>query len=371
MGIIVGLPTGGASEKDYQVRFGKNMTVQVEMRAPHLPAEWALQSGVQLTWPHAGTDWAYMLEEVQACFLSIAREIAKRENLLIVTPEPDEVEKQISATVNMENVRFLKCETNDTWARDHGAITMMDADGPSLLDFTFNGWGLKFSADKDNRITRRAVEAGMLKGQYVDCLKFVLEGGSIESDGMGTLLTTSECLLSPNRNGQLNKVEIEEYLRSVFHLQRVLWLDYGYLAGDDTDSHIDTLARFCSPNTIAYVQCLNAEDEHYEALRQMEEQLKTFRTESGEPYRLLALPMVDKIEVEGERLPATYANFLIMNGAILYPTYCQPVNDSRAKEVLQMAFPNYDIIGIDCCALIKQHGSLHCVTMQYPVGVIK
>ena len=347
------------------------MIFQVETRAPHLPAEWALQSGIQLTWPHADTDWAYMLDEVQECFVAIAREIAARESLLIVTPEPDEVKKQIFGRVNMENVRFLKCETNDTWARDHGAITLLDADGVSLLDFKFNGWGLKFASDKDNLITRRAVEAEVMKGKYVNRLGFVLEGGSIESDGMGTLLTTSECLLSPNRNGQMNRVEIEEYLRSVFHLQRVLWLDHGYLAGDDTDSHIDTLARFCPADTIAYVQCKDADDEHYEELHRMEEQLKTFRTLKGEPYHLLALPMADKIEEEGERLPATYANFLILNDAVLYPTYRQPENDARAGKVLQEAFPGYEIIGIDCCALIKQHGSLHCVTMQYPVGVLK
>ena len=217
----------------------------------------------------------------------------------------------------------------------------------------------------------RAVEAEILKGRYMNRLGFVLEGGSIESDGLGTLLTTSECLLSPNRNGQLNKVEIEEYLRSTFHLERVLWLDYGYLAGDDTDSHIDTLARFCSPDTIAYVQCRDVNDEHYEELHRMEEQLKTFQTLAGEPYKLLALPMADKIEVEGERLPATYANFLIMNNAVLYPTYNQPENDMRAQEVLQKAFPEHEIVGVDCRALIKQHGSLHCVTMQYPMGVIK
>lgn len=371
MGIMVGLPSPGGSEKDLQLNFGKNMTVQVELRAPHLPAEWHLQSGIQLTWPHAGTDWAYMLEEVQECFVNIAREIAERELLLIVTPEPEAVEKQIAATVNRTNVRFLKCETNDTWARDHGAITMIDNGTPSLLDFTFNGWGLKFASDLDNRITRQAVEAGALKGNYVNRLGFVLEGGSIESDGMGTLLTTSECLLSPNRNGQLNRVEIEEYLKSTFHLQQVLWLDHGYLAGDDTDSHIDTLARFCSPNTIAYVKCEDPNDKHYEALHAMEEQLKSFRTLAGEPYRLLALPMADKVEDDDERLPATYANFLIMNEAILYPTYCQPENDRKAGEVLQQAFPNHQIVGIDCRALIRQHGSLHCVTMQYPLGVIK
>lgn len=336
-----------------------------------LPAEWAPQSGIQLTWPHAGTDWAHMLTEVQVCFAAIAREITQRELLLIVTPEPEEVKKQISATVNMQNVRFMECETNDTWARDHGAITMLDAEGASLLDFMFNGWGLKFASDKDNLITRQAVKVGFLNGRYVNRLGFVLEGGSIESDGLGTLLTTSECLLSPNRNGQMSRDEIEDYLCSVFHLKQVLWLDHGYLAGDDTDSHVDTLARLCSPDTIAYVQCTDTQDEHYEALHQMEEQLKIFRTLNGNPYRLLALPMVDKIEEEGERLPATYANFLIMNDAVLYPTYRQPENDQRAKEVLQEAFPEYEIVGIDCRALIKQHGSLHCVTMQYPAGVLK
>ncbi|MDD3038555.1 agmatine deiminase family protein [Bacteroides sp.] len=371
MGIIVGLPRSGGSEKDLQLNFGKIIAEQVEVRAPHLPAEWYPQSGIQLTWPHVGTDWAHMLKEVQECFVNLVREIAKREIVLIVTPEPEAVKKQIEATVNMDNVRFLECETNDTWARDHGAITMIDEGTPSLLDFTFNGWGLKFASDLDNQITRHAVEAEVLKGRYVNRLGFVLEGGAIESDGMGTLLTTSECLLSPNRNGQLNRVEIEEYLKSTFHLQRVLWLDHGYLAGDDTDSHIDTLARFCSSSIIAYVKCDNKDDEHYEALQAMEKQLQTFRTLSGEPYQLLALPMANKVEESGERLPATYANFLIMNNAILYPTYNQPENDKKAQEILQQAFPKHEVIGIDCRALIKQHGSLHCVTMQYPLGVIK
>ena len=345
MGIIVALPCSGGSEKDLQLNFGKVMAQQTEMRAPFLPAEWYPQSGIQLTWPHAGTDWAYMLDEVQECFVNIANEIAKRELLLIVTPEPEEVKKQIAATVIMENVR--------------------------LLDFTFNGWGLKFASDLDNQITRRAIENGVLKGRYVNCLGFVLEGGSIESDGMGTLLTTSECLLSPNRNGQMNKVEIEEYLKSVFHLQQVLWLDHGYLAGDDTDSHIDTLVRLCPADTIVYVQCEDEKDEHYKSLHAMEEQLKTFRTLAGKSYRLLALPMADEVQEEGERLPATYANFLMLNDAVLYPTYDQPENDKRAGEVLQEAFPGYDIIGIDCRALIRQHGSLHCVTMQYPTGILK
>lgn len=339
---------------------------------PYLPAEWAPQRGVQLTWPHAQTDWAYMLEEVQACFANIAREIARRELLLIVTPELEQVRQQISGCVNMDNVRFMPCDTNDTWARDHGPITLIDPDGrPLLFDFKFNGWGLKFAADKDNLITRRTLEAGLLQGTYVNRLNFALEGGSIESDGRGTLLTTSECLLSPNRNGQMNRAEIEAYLKEQFNLRQVLWLDHGYLAGDDTDSHVDTLARLCPDDTIAYVRCTDTADEHYEALRLMEEQLKTFRTPEGKPYRLLPLPMADAIVEDGERLPATYANFLVMNGAVLYPTYNQPANDAQAAQMLQEAFPGREVVGIDCRALIRQHGSLHCVTMQYPecVGI--
>lgn len=336
------------------------------MQTSFLPAEWYPQSSVQLTWPHAGTDWAYILSDARKCFLQIAREIAQREQLLIVTPEPEEVEKYMASQVDMKKVRFLKCETNDTWARDHGAITRIDGETPTLLDFVFNGWGLKFASDKDNLITKQAVEARVLNGKYENRLDFVLEGGSIESDGMGTLLTTSACLLSPNRNGAMDKAEIEKYLKSAFCLQQILWLDHGYLAGDDTDSHIDTLARFCSPDTIAYVRCTDENDEHYEALKKMEEQLQSFRTLSNEPYRLLALPMADKIVVDGERLPATYANFLIINGAVLYPTYNQPENDQKAKNVLREAFPHDEVIGIDCRTLIRQHGSLHCVTMQYP-----
>lgn len=334
---------------------------------PYLPAEWVPQRGVQLTWPHAKTDWAYMLEEVQACFVNIAREIAQRELLLIVTPEPEQVKQQIIGHVNLDNVRFMECDTNDTWARDHGPITLIDAAGrPLLLDFKFNGWGLKFAADKDNLITRHTLKDGLLQGTYVNRLNFVLEGGSIESDGRGTLLTTSECLLSLNRNGQMNRAEIEAYLKEQFNLRQVLWLDHGYLAGDDTDSHIDTLARLCPDDTIAYVRCTDSTDEHYEALRLMEKQLKTFRTLEGKPYRLLPLPMADAIVEDGERLPATYANFLVMNEAVLYPTYNQPANDALAAQVLQEAFPGREIIGIDCRALIRQHGSLHCVTMQYP-----
>lgn len=345
---------------------------QIKKARKILPAEWAPQSGVQLTWPHANTDWNYMLNEVEECYLKVAKEIAKRELLLIVTPEVDRLTILLEHhNINMDNVRFFFCDSNDTWARDHGAITLLEDGKPLLYDFKFNGWGMKFVSNLDNQITHKAHDAGILQGERVNKLGFVLEGGSIESDGMGTILTTSECLLSENRNEEFTKTEFEVYFNWNLSSDRVLWLDHGYLEGDDTDSHIDTLARFCTPDTIAYVQCRDISDVHYPALKRMEDQLKTFRTRDGQPYKLCALPMAKKVEFDGERLPATYANFLIINGAVLVPTYNQPLADNEALATLKEVFPDREIVGIDCSALIKQHGSLHCITMQFPEGVLR
>ena len=202
-------------------------------------------------------------------------------------------------------------------------------------------------------------------------MDFELEGGSIESDGLGTLLTTAECLLNDNRNRHLDKTLIEERLKRDFGVKRVLWLDHGFLKGDDTDSHIDTLARLCPNHTIVYVQCSDVNDEHFEALQKMELQLRSFVTPEGKPYRLLALPMPDPVyDEDGERLPATYANYLVMDHAILFPIYDQKEHDLSAAAILQQAFPQHEIVGVDCRALIRQHGSLHCVTMQFPKGVL-
>ena len=334
-----------------------------------LPAEWTPQRFVQLTWSHADTDWAYMLDEVNACFANIAVEIAKRERVLIVCASEKDVRSQLEKYAGQtisDNFIFVELPSNDTWARDHGGITVMKNGKPTVFDFTFNGWGLKFAANYDNQITRQLYDKGIFGNEtaYRNCLNIVLEGGSIESDGKGTLLTTAQCLLSPNRNNK-TKAEMETLLTDLFGLKRVLWLHHGYLAGDDTDSHIDTLVRFCDENTIAYVQCLDKQDEHYDELQKMEQELQQFRTADNQPYRLIALPMADEVRDENnERLPATYANFLIINGAVLMPTYNSP-KDKTAKEQLQKAFPNREIVGINCLPLIKQHGSLHCVTMQY------
>ena len=308
------------------------------------PAEWEPQWGVQLTWPHAATDWAPMLDEITKTYEEIAREISARENLLVVGPP-----------------------SNDTWARDHGFITLVDDQGHArLLDFCFNGWGEKFAAELDNAINRRLYDEGKLQGKYVDCLDFVLEGGSIESDGKGTVFTTTGCLLAPHRNQPLSQSQIEQRLKRELCAERILWIDHGNLTGDDTDGHIDTLVRICPDDTLLYVGCDNPDDEQYAELKLMEEQLKTFRTLDGKPYHLLKLPMPRPIIFDGERLPATYANFLVINGAVLCPIYAQPDLDAEALRLIGEAFPDRDIVGIDCRSIIKQHGSLHCCTMQYP-----
>jgi agmatine/peptidylarginine deiminase len=231
---------------------------------------------------------------------------------------------------------------------------------------------MKFAANHDNLITRRLFQSNTFARnvEVINMQPFVLEGGSIESDGQGTSLTTMECLSSVNRNEYLNKEQLEYHLKDMLGAERILWLANGYLAGDDTDSHVDTLARFCNETTIAYVQCEDPEDEHYEELKAMEAELKTFRTTSGQPYRLIPLPMADKVVWNGERLPATYANFLIINEAVLVPFY-QSNKDETVLEILQKAFPNREVAGINCLPLLKQHGSLHCVTMQYPEGTIE
>lgn len=308
-------------------------------------AEWEPQSMVQLTWPHKDTDWAPILDEITAVYEEMACEIRKREPLLIVDQIPH----------------------NDTWARDHGFITVEKTsfDHKSkaliLLDFCFNGWGEKFEATLDNQINKHLYEQGLVKGIYEDHLDFVLEGGSIESDGKGTVFTTECCLMAPHRNQPLTKEEIEERLKEWLGAERIVWLQHGSLIGDDTDGHIDTLVRICPNDTLLYT---GGDDDHPD-LAEMERELQKLRTLDGKPYRLLKLPLPRPIYDDGDRLPATYANYLVINGAVLVPTYNQPDLDTEALRIIGEAFPDREMVGIDCRAVIKQHGSLHCCTMQY------
>ena len=320
-----------------------------------LAPEWFPQSGVQLTWPHAGTDWAYMLPEVTQCYLRLAYEIAIREPLLIVAPDVAAVRALIDEKLPQratERITYHACPTNDTWARDHAFITLLPTDTTTpqprhLLDFRFNAWGGKFEATLDNDINRQlhAVHPTLSNDTYEDHLDFELEGGSIESDGQGTILTTAQCNLNPNRRHTTDDVETE--LKRRLHAQRILWLHHGGLEQDDTDAHIDTLARLCPNDTIIYS----------EGFPSMHTELQAMRTPQGRPYHLVSVPKY-------------YANFLIINRAVLVPTYAVPDDDQRALQAISTVFPDREIIGIDCRILLTQKGSLHCCTMQYPSEVI-
>lgn len=311
----------------------------MKTRKRRMPAEWEKQSAVQLTLPNEHTDWAPILPEITAVYEEMKREISKREPLIIVDDIPH----------------------NDTWARDHGFITVEEYGQLVLLDFKFNGWGEKFPAELDNALNRRLYEQGLVKGAYEPHLDFVLEGGSIESDGKGTIFTTRCCLMAPHRNQPLTQEEIEERLKEYLGAERIVWLNHGSLIGDDTDGHIDTLVRIAPDDTLLYT----GGDEEHPDLMEMEKELQGLRTCHDRPYRLLRLPLPRPIYDGDDRLPATYANYLVINGAVLVPTYDQPDLDEEAMRTIGEAFPDREIIGIDCRAVIKQHGSLHCCTMQY------
>lgn len=342
------------------------------------PAEWEDQRGVMLTWPHEDTDWAPMLNEVLATYREIAKAIVNSRDLLYVVSCRPLEDNDVGTTVFSNIV----CPTNDTWARDHGFLSLVRGDRnqewsldirfPSvkLLDYRFNGWGEKFPAELDNAINRHFFEqhrSCKRHAEYVDHLDFVLEGGSIESDGQGTIFTTSSCLLAPHRNEPMTREQIEERLKRDLCAKRVLWIDHGHLAGDDTDGHIDTLVRIAPNDTLLYIGCDDPSDEHYDDLKAMEEQLRTFTTLDGQPYNLKKLPLPNPIyDDDGQRLPATYANFLVLQNSVLLPTYDQYRNDKAAHRILQECFPRRTIVEIDSRSLIRQHGSIHCCTMQFP-----
>jgi agmatine deiminase len=331
-----------------------------------MPAEWEKQRAILLSFPHENTDWHNEdneadLEAALSPFIRIAQAIAYGEAVYIICQDKEKISSMFCSTRNMT---FIEIPTNDTWIRDYGYISMKEENETKLLNFTFDGWGGKFKANLDNTVNSTLHKKGYMGITPLETIDFVLEGGSIESDGEGTILTTTACLCNTNRNSGLSKEEIERKLAHYLGADKILWLDHGYLAGDDTDSHIDTLARFVNKETIAYVKCDDQEDEHYEALQKMEAQLKNFRTKEGKAYTLVPLPMCEeKYDEEGNRLPVTYVNFLITNDALLYPTY-DDKNDKRVGEIFKELFPDREIIPVNCLKLVEQGGSLHCSAMQ-------
>lgn len=375
-----------------------HLSRQTKKSQIRLKAEWEKQRAILLSFPHANSDWASHIDEARECFVEIIKAITQFEKVIICLDTQDlqgfeflqnEFASDFTKTAIKnphtfcfstlklsQSITIAFVPTNDTWARDFGVITLSSQSQKKppkniLLNFCFNGWGLKYSANFDNQINANLKKMKILK-DTMRTIDFVLEGGSIDTDGAGTLLTTSACLLEPNRNPSLSKSQIQSKLKKTLGISRVLWVDFGYLRGDDTDSHIDMLARFVDGQTIAYVGCDDTNDEHYEELAKMQAQLKSFRQKNGKPYKLIRLPFVSAIyeasddsasSDKKERLPASYANFLFVNGGLLVPTY-DDKNDKKAIEILSNALPHLRVVGVNARTLIKWHGSLHCITMQ-------
>jgi len=323
--------------------------------------EWHKQRAVLMAFPHENSDWKANLQASLTPFIRIAQAIAYSQPVYILCQDRESISNLFCSTRNMS---FIEVPTNDTWTRDYGYISIIEDGEVKLLDFQFNGWGGKFEATLDNEVNRTLHKRGYLGTTPLESIDFVLEGGSIDSDGEGTILTTTSCLCNPNRNGNLSRDEVEQRLKEYLGVERVLWLNYGYLAGDDTDGHIDTLARFVSKDTIVYMECLDREDEHYEELQMMKRELESFRTKDNRPYNLIPLPMPSaKFNERGDRLPATYINFLITNEALVYPIYSVD-EDKTVHKIFNNIFSTKEIIPVECSRLIIQGGSLHCSTMQ-------
>ncbi|MCX7676464.1 MAG: agmatine deiminase family protein [Alteraurantiacibacter sp.] len=353
--------------------FSQRQKPQMNSTARVFLPEWVSQSAVLIAWPYAKGDFARWLPEVETTYTLIARAIASRQTLIVVvrdTAHRWHVQEQLAAA-GIAPVRLILVERpyDDVWVRDTAPLTVQTPEGAELLDFRFNGWGGKYAHADDAHLARRLHEAGLFPQMPLKAVDFVLEGGSVESDGAGTLLTTERCLLNPNRNPSCTQADIESRLQAELGVRRVLWLRHGYAEGDDTDAHVDTLARFCAVDTIAYTACEDPDDILYADLKAMEQELQGFTTFSGTPYRLVPLPIPRPIHSEeGERLPATYANFLIINGAVLVPVYDDP-NDVIAMERLAQCFPGREMVAIPSCSLIRQYGSIHCMSMQFPSTV--
>jgi agmatine/peptidylarginine deiminase len=335
------------------------------------PAEWEKQSAVLIAWPHSTGDFSNRLESVEQSYRFIAETVSRYQQLLIVCRDADHqhhIEKLISENGNID---FIQAPVNDIWVRDTVFLTVEDDGEPLLLNFRFNGWGGKYPHENDDALNRRLLAAEPFQSLRCRDIDFILEGGSVESDGLDTIMTTRQCLLNPNRNQGLSQFEIERQLGVQFGASRFFWIDQPNLSGDDTDAHIDTLARFCSVDTIAYTACEDAADPHYESLKVMEAQLESLKTQSGNPYRLIPLPLPKPIfDEERQPLPANYSNFLIINRAVMVPVYDDPM-DALALERLAGCFPDREIIPTPCRPLVHQYGSLHCMTMQFPAALLK
>lgn len=335
-------------------------------------AEWEPCECVMLTLPHKDTDWDYILPEALDQYRRLVEAMTNANIHVALLCNDSGEASRLMSKCNKDYIRYIETDYNDTWIRDYGMLSVIRNGRLRALDFGFNAWGLKFAADKDNLVNLSLENKGCFHPHvYRNERDFILEGGSVESDGNGTIMTTSQCLLSQNRNGGKTKGEINEILHERLGADHVLWLDHGALIGDDTDSHIDTLARLAPNDTIVFTGTRNFDDPQFEELLAMRAQLTMLRTAEGNPYNLVELPLpAPVLDEDGNRLPATYSNYLVANENVFMPTYGQPDLDMLAMRTIKIAYPTHKVIGIDCVTLTKQHGSLHCATMQVPAGIL-
>lgn len=338
--------------------------------------EWAPQDAVMLAWPHASTDWAPWLDEIDACYVGLVKAIAQAATPVILCQDEthrDHILDLLGSIAGRTPVMIVG-PYNDTWCRDYGPLTIGKIENgrcqpTHMLDFQFSGWGDKYEAGDDNAVNQRLNEAHRWK-LSLETIDLELEGGSVESDGEGTLMTTETCLLGGNRNETVSRDALEALLKEKFGVCRIFWVKEGYLCGDDTDSHVDNLVRFASADTLVYAACDRSDDEHFPPLEAMREEISKFRTQAGKPYLLLPLFIPEQqFDENGKRLPASYVNFLIVNQHVIVPQFNSPY-DAQALAQLEKAFPGYTLLPIPGKALIKQYGGPHCATMQLPVGTV-
>ena len=309
-------------------------------------AEWSEQEYLILALPHENTDWKAYLDEIKHSYIELVKIVSKYQKVLLIAPN----ESDFKPFKDMKNVEFFICETNDTWIRDYGAIDILKDGKLSSLNFIFNAWGDKFQSKLDNEVSEKLFKAKFKT--RLENIDLILEGGSVEFNGQGTMLTTTKCLLNDNRN-KLSKEFLDKKLKELFNLNKIIWLENGFIKGDDTDSHIDTLARFIDENTVAISSCTDEQDEHYAELLAMKKELLK------EDFKLLELPLPSAKFYEGKKLAATYANFIFINNALIVPTY-NDKNDELVLQKLQKALPDKDVIGLDALVFVRQNGSLHC-----------
>ncbi len=336
-----------------------------------MPAEWEPQDAIWLSWPHKRASWPGQFRPIPYVFANIVAQISRIQNVRINAAAALHKRAQslcAKAGANMERVTFYNHPTNDAWCRDHGPIFVKnDKTGEvALTDWRYNAWGDKYPPyDLDNKIPPSI-------GQKLKLRRFendmVLEGGSIDVNGQGLLLTSEQCLLNKNRNPHLSREQIEQTLRDYLGVSKILWLGDGII-GDDTDGHIDDITRFTAPDAIITCVETNKRDPNHRLLEENLERLKSFRTPGGKKIKLTTLPMPKPFAFDGQQVPASYANFLIINGAVLVPNFQQKKRDAEANEIIGSCFPGREVIPIDCYHLIWGLGTLHCISQQQPAAV--